>query len=73
MKKGDLAMENEKFKFRVIGNVLLFGQVVGKVDDVTWAPTKARAKSNLLYRYKRSHGMLADSKLTFSGVAEHIY
>ena len=38
-----------------------------KWEDTTHAFTEAKARNNLVYRYKREHGKAADCKITLPG------
>ena len=39
--------------------------IVGKATTV--APTEAKAKSNLAYRYKKENGLMPNTKITLPG------
>ena len=50
------------------GPVLRFDNVVSnRWKASTIAPTKARAKSNLAYRYKKENGLMPNTKITLPG------
>lgn len=50
------------------GPVLRFDNVVSnRWKASTIAPTEARAKSNLAYRYKKENGLMPNTKITLPG------
>ena len=60
-------------QYRYCGPVKEFDDVINsRWDATTYAVTEAKAKSNLVYRYKREHGKAADCKITFPGKIELI-
>ena len=58
---------------RYCGPVKEFEHIVNnKREATTPAFTEAKAKNNLVYRYKREHGKAADCKITLPGKLELI-
>lgn len=50
------------------GPVLRFDDVVlNRWKASTIAPTEAKAKSNLAYRYKKENGLMPNTKITLPG------
>lgn len=66
-------MASEKHKYRVFGRAIMFGQIIGKVDGVSEAPNKDRARSNVMFNWKMKHGYTKDAKIDFSGQVECLY
>lgn len=66
-------MASENYTYRVFGKAMMFGQVIGKVDGVSQAPSKSRARSNVMFNWKRQHGYTKDAKIDFSGQVECLY
>lgn len=53
-----------KSKFEYCGTVRQFGQILtGNWKGTTWAPTEAKALSNLAYQYKYQHGFSPGTKI----------
>ena len=60
-------------QYRYRGPVKEFDNIINsRWDATTYAVTEAKAKSNLVYRYKREHGKAADCKITLPGKIELI-
>lgn len=60
-------------QYRYCGPVKEFDDIINsRWDATTYAVTEAKAKSNLVYRYKREHGKAADCKITLPGKLETI-
>ena len=60
--------------YRYNGPVKIFDQVVQEdwVGD-TYAVSEAKARSNLIYRWKKAHNKTADSKVTLPGKITLLY
>lgn len=59
---------NERHKYSYDGPVLEFGERINdRWTAETMAPTEAKAKSNLAYQYKKSHGKNSDAKISLPG------
>lgn len=55
-------------RYRYCGPVKEFDNIVNsKWEASTEAPSEKKARSNLVYRYKREHGKTANSKITLPG------
>ena len=55
-------------RYRYSGPVKEFDNIVNsKWEASTEAPSEKKARSNLVYRYKREHGRSANSKITLPG------
>ena len=57
--------------YRYTGPVMIFGKVVQEewVGD-TYAVSEAKARNNLAYRWKQTHGRTAGAKVTLPGKIE---
>lgn len=44
-----------------------FDREIGRVMEKSWAVSKAKAKSNILYNFKQEMGLEPYAKLTFVG------
>lgn len=59
-------MDKELYSYN--GPVMEFGRVVDNLwKGETYATSEQKAKSNLAYQYKNSHGKLPQSKITLPG------
>ena len=47
--------------------VLLCDSMIAFSKATTVAPTEAKAKSNLAYRYKKENGLMPNTKITLPG------
>lgn len=66
-------MDNEKRRYKLDGAMCLFDNLIdGNVHGTTMAVSKAKAKSNFEYNYKKNHNMLPTSKVTFKGTITEI-
>lgn len=55
-------------RYRYCGPVKEFDTIINnKWEATTKAPSESKARSNLVFRYKREHGRTADSKITLPG------
>jgi len=55
-------------KYRYEGPVTMFGRVISdKWQGETLANTKAKAKSNLIYQFKKAMKMLPSAKIELTG------
>ncbi len=62
-----------RHRYKYTGPVTSFGRLVAEDwTGETMAETKAKAKSNLIYRCKRDMHMLPSAKIEFSGVIEKV-
>ncbi len=60
-------------QYRYCGPVKEFDNIINsKWEATTHAFTEAKARNNLVYRYKREHGKAADCKITLPGKMEMI-
>ena len=65
--------ENYMSQYRYCGPVKEFDNIINsKWEATTHAFTEAKARNNLIYRYKREHGKTADCKITLPGKMELI-
>lgn len=63
--------ENKCFMYR--GPVMEFDRCVcSQWEATTFAPSAAKAMSNLAYRYKRDHNKASNAKITLPGVVVEI-
>lgn len=54
--------------YRYTGPVMMFDNCVERNWTVnTWAPTKAKAMNNLIYRYKKDNNLSTKAKVTLPG------
>lgn len=61
-------MEKQKKLYLVQGNAKVFNDIVKRdVEEVTWATSEAKARSNIAFRIKKQLGLSADSKLSIDG------
>lgn len=61
-------MSNDYVRWVYEGPVKSFDDVVSsRWKAETWATTEAKARSNLVYQYKRDHGLSASTKITLTG------
>lgn len=50
------------YKYTYVGPVVRFGVILAnKWRGETWAPSEKKARSNLAYQFKTSHGYVAES------------
>lgn len=55
-------------EYRYDGPVLRFDNCIKqRWKAITIAPTEAKARSNLTYRFKKENGIMADCKITLPG------
>ena len=55
-------------QYRYCGPVKEFDNIINnKWEATTQAPSENKARSNLVYRYKRDHGKSVDCKITLPG------
>ena len=60
-------------KYAYKGPVKEFNAIVNTCwGGVTYAPTLAKARSNLIYQYKKQTGRSAGTKITLSGTIKRI-
>lgn len=56
------------FTYSYCGPVFSFDVcIVNKWEATTRAPTESKARSNLVYRYKREHGLTPTAKISLPG------
>ena len=59
-------MDNKKYTYQ--GAVYAFGSLVAtKWEASTWAPSEAKAVSNLKHRFRQFAGIVGHTPITFSG------
>lgn len=60
---------NENFeRYTYEGPVRSFDDVVSsRWKAETWATSEAKARANLVYQYKRDHGLSRSAKITLTG------
>lgn len=57
------------FEYGYDGPVLLFDKVVtSRWEATTRAPSEKKARSNLIFRFKKEHGYAPNIKITLPGV-----
>lgn len=49
--------------FRYNGQVIQFGRSLGYFQADTWATSAAKARSNILYQFKKANNMMPSCKL----------
>lgn len=55
-------------RYAYVGPVLVFGKITNpKWSGETVAPSSDKAKSNLMYQYKKQTGRMKNAKVTFAG------
>lgn len=63
-----------KHRYSYYGPVKEFGTIVSnKWSAETVAASDKKARSNLVYQYKKSHGLTSDCKITLPGKLELVY
>ncbi len=56
------------YEYKYDGPVLKFGDCIKqRWKAVTIAPTEAKARSNLAYRFKKENGFMKDCKISLPG------
>lgn len=62
-------MSNEKRKYVFTGSVYLFNDriIESNWSDSTYAVSEQKAKANLEYRYRITHGYTRDAKIMLKG------
>ena len=56
------------FEYGYDGPVLLFDKIIcNRWQAVTSAPSKKKARSNLIFRFKRDNGLAPNAKITLPG------
>lgn len=63
-----LFKEDAMEKYIYEGPVMSFnGNITNKWTGSTVAPSESKAKSNLIYQYKKAHGLLPSAKINLPG------
>lgn len=57
------------FEYEYDGPVLLYEKVItSRWQAITAAPSEKKARSNLIFRFKKEHGYAPNTKITLPGV-----
>lgn len=59
---------NTKYVYN--GPIMKFGACIGNFKTTTWANSAAKARSNILYQFKRENNMLPSCKLELGARVE---
>lgn len=64
-------MDKPMKKYTYTGPVMRFNEcVANEWTDVTYAPTKAKARSNLAYKFKKQFNLVPSARITLPGKIE---